>query len=66
MAHGARNSPPGLLIIESKLKATVQLISVNSGSQSKTGEMTATVFQSTITMKTGKLLPLKEPTTNGR
>lgn len=65
MAHGPRNPPSGLLITESKLKTTVPLISVNSGSHSKPGEMTIPVFLSTITMKTGKLLPLKEKTSNG-
>ena len=65
MAHGPRNLPSGLLIIESKLKNTVPQISVNSGSQSNPGEMTIPVFLSTITMKTGKLLPSKEKTLNG-
>lgn len=65
MAHGPRNPPSGLLITESKLKTTVPLISVNSGSHSKPGEMTIPVFLSTITMKTGKLLPLKEKISNG-
>ena len=45
MAHGLRNPPPGLLIIENKLKTTVPLILVNSGSQSNLGEMTTPVFQ---------------------